>query len=448
VAARRAAGTLHAVDLDAVALKAAAANPTFVVTLPGQTAKATTTTATTATTDSVDAAAFRSAITDLATFLAVAQPVDPVNPALDIDGQRTAILAGIDPTVTIPARALARITKPATWKPVDPIAPIMAAPTFAQPMYRPLRDLSQSYVLPGVENVPPNSVGLLLTNHAFVESYLVGLNHEMARQLFVDGYPTDQRGSYFRQFWDVSATVGKPGDPDIPPINTWPLTTPLGSNLDPGALAANVVLVVRGGLLARYPNTIIFAGRALLDATTGELHLDESAGADQLYKHPIFGGTLGPDITFFGFDLTADEALGKNPASEGYFFGFMQAPTEPRFGLEPIEGPTGVSYWSELSWLNFASGVKVAAAPAFVGGYSKSRLPSTTFAAALGQGAVPAFVPAIVQPTNYTIGPGTDAANASDKHVAWGNDAAQAAYILYRRPYRIMVHASKMLPNA
>jgi len=443
--ARLAAGRLQAVDLDPGALKAAAANPTFVVTLPGQMA---TVSGTTGTSDSADAAAFRSAITDLATFLAVAQPADPVLPPLDIDGQRTAILTGIDPTVTIPARTLARITAPSSWKPADPIAPIMAAPAFAQAMYGPLRDLSQSYVLPGVENVPPNSVGLLQTNHAFVESYLVGLNHEMARQLFVDGYPTDQRGSYFRQFWDVSATVGKPGDPDIPPINTWPLDTRLGSNVGAGTLAASVVLVVRGELLKRYPNTIIFAGKAVLDASTGELHLDESAGADQSYEHPIFAGTLGPDITFFGFDLTVDEALGKNPTSQGYFFGFMQAPTEPRFGFEPIEDPAGVSYWSELSWLNFASGVKATPAPAFVGGYTGSRLPSTMLAAALTQGTVPAFVPATVQPTNYKIGLGTDAGNKGDANIAWGKDAAQAAYILFRRPYRIMVHASKMLPNA
>ena len=33
---------------------------------------------------------------------------------------------------------------------------------------------------------------------------MVGLNHEFARELLWREYPTDQRGSYFRQFWDVS----------------------------------------------------------------------------------------------------------------------------------------------------------------------------------------------------------------------------------------------------
>jgi hypothetical protein len=67
---------------------------------------------------------------------------------------------------------------------------------------------------------------------------------------------------------------------------------------------------------------------------------------------------------------------------------------------------------------------------------------------ALGQGTVPAFVPATAQPANYKIGPGTDAANAGDAGIQWGSDSAQAAYILFRRPYRIMVHAGRMLPNA
>ena len=33
---------------------------------------------------------------------------------------------------------------------------------------------------------------------------MVGLNHEFARELLWREYPTDQRGSYFRQFWDVA----------------------------------------------------------------------------------------------------------------------------------------------------------------------------------------------------------------------------------------------------
>ena len=56
---------------------------------------------------------------------------------------------------------------------------------------------------PNINLIPPNSITLVETNQRFIESYMVGLNHEFARKLLWREYPTDQRGSYFRQFWDV-----------------------------------------------------------------------------------------------------------------------------------------------------------------------------------------------------------------------------------------------------
>src|SRR5262249_59317768 len=61
----------------------------------------------------------------------------------------------------------------------DPLEPLLDAPDFPQPMYESLRDLSQDFLLPGLDKVPPNTVTLLETNSKFVESFLVGLNIEM-----------------------------------------------------------------------------------------------------------------------------------------------------------------------------------------------------------------------------------------------------------------------------
>ena len=55
--------------------------------------------------------------------------------------------------------------------------------------------------------MPPNTVSLLRTNRRFVEAFMAGLNHEFARELLWNEYPTDQRGSYFRQFWNVAGRV-------------------------------------------------------------------------------------------------------------------------------------------------------------------------------------------------------------------------------------------------
>jgi len=44
---------------------------------------------------------------------------------------------------------------------------------------------------------------------------------------------------------------------------------------------------------------------------------------------PFSAGTLKPDVTFLGFDLTDKEAIG----DPGWFLVIQQAATEPCFGL-------------------------------------------------------------------------------------------------------------------
>ena len=68
---------------------------------------------------------------------------------------------------------------------------------------------------------------------------MVGLNHEFARELLWREYPTDQRGSYFRQFWDVRSFLAGPRRSpealrerlrDIPELHTWSKASELGDH--------------------------------------------------------------------------------------------------------------------------------------------------------------------------------------------------------------------------
>ena len=165
----------------------------------------------------------------------------------------------------------------------------MAYPEFPEPMFRDLKEVSEDYLLPGVEEIPRETFGALSTNPQFIESFMTGLNHEMADELLWRGFPTDRRGSYFRQFWDPSARVPKPDDPDdlkdVTELHRWDdkTTSELGSNVmtgaggagsqDPGQTAeptTNVVVVIRGELLRRYPQTTIYATKAkCVDRTDG-----------------------------------------------------------------------------------------------------------------------------------------------------------------------------------
>jgi hypothetical protein len=389
--------------------------------------------------DSAEAANFRRAVGAAAQTFVQAPFDPPAPPPAPLSDLRSVVTTGLDPETTIPARIGGIITVGPTlgWSPADPLEPVLAAPEFDGPMYEPLRDLSQDYLLPGLSDVPPDTVSLLEQNHEFIEAYMVGLNHELGRQLLFAGYPTDQRPSSFRQFWDPRGYVPQPGDPtdpqqlaeslkDIPPIVDWvrqtdtgPELTELGDNAIRPVDPANpdVVLLVRGELLRRYPNAQIYAAQA----SWQDGHHVLPNGPTEL--HPLYRGTLSPDVTFVGFQLTVEAAKGTPDGSEpGWYFVIRQQPTEPRFGLEPAPSPytqPPINAWNDISWASFAAD-----------------------AAAL---AALAFAPVDAQPANLSgLADGPD--NPDDTENGWGQDAAQTAYITFRRPVLVAIHASAMLP--
>lgn len=457
-----------------VAVSAVPPRPDFLVTPAGAAAPPSTSSGG----DSLQAAAFRSATFGLFTYLQ-SFPVDPPQPpALNFAELKSTLITRLNPALTVSRRvqAMISISSRLNWTPADPLDTIMAAPDFPQPMYVPLRDLSPDYVLPGVEQILPDTVGVLQTNRRFIESYMVGLNYEMARQLLWNDYPTDQRGSYFRQFWDVSAYVPTPKDPtdpaqliellkDIPLIHTWPKPTALGQHPNRhDVVLNNVVLLVRGELFRRYPTAIVYAGKAMLDGEDPPKRvLDEN---DERY--PIFRGTLPNDITFLGFNLSVDDARGGTAASpQGFFFVFQEQPCEPRFGLEPTEDQSpSIQHWADLAWTNFAIDPAGPSGSRFqllnLGNTTRGRtlanapwrLASQVFSLVLDQSTtsaakVPAFLSPAVQPIREAVASADpNAKNYSPTDIAnkWGVNSAQTANILLRLPFRVLIHTSLMLP--
>jgi hypothetical protein len=283
----------------------------------------------------------------------------------------------------------------------------------------------------------------------------------MARQLLWHDYPTDQRGSYFRQFWDVRAYVPQPGDPadpakltellkDIPPIHTWQKSSALGNHPNRTDIVAdNIVVLVRGELFKRYPNAIVYMGKAK-KAADGTRVLDET---DERY--PIFRGTLPTDITFLGFNLGAPDARGGTPQSpEGFFVVFQQQPSEPRFGLEPTAQKDTVTHWADLAWTNFGSGGPANVVPKAVARAERTSLivnsPWRASSRMLSLVASEVTLPDFLKPGSlpHSIAIANDAENPDDTKNAWGVNSAQSAYILLRLPFRILIHADLMLPSS
>jgi hypothetical protein len=292
--------------------------------------------------DSQDAGFYRQALADLFDHWRVLPEVAPPFQVVDLNGIKNDLFSAIDPEKTFVAASKFRhiiVDKPSfPWESVDPLEPYQAAPTFEQPMYLPLKELSPEWILPGVGKLERNTVGAVVSNQAFIEAYMVGLNHEMTRELLWREYPIDQRGTYFRQFWDARGWVkgntrATPDLHDIKEVRAWGNTN-LGQNTARTGLPADdfLVLLVRGDLIKRYPNVIVYAARARDPNLPPPRTPDDS---DQ--EHPILHGFLGDDVAFYGFALSPRQVRG-NDGTFGWYVVFQEQPAEPRFDIPGASG--------------------------------------------------------------------------------------------------------------
>jgi hypothetical protein len=339
----------------------------------------------------------------------------PPASALPIADLANAARGALDPRVAITTAVLSRLTLPTGWAPADPLEPVMAAPEFPTPMYSAVAELAPNLLLPGVNELPPNSVALVGTNPWFVQAFLAGLNHEMGRELSWRGYPTDQRGTYFRRFWDRSAAVppltGTALD-DIADMPSWNPAHPLGTAGATATAASQLVLVIRGELLRRYPRAVIYAARAqwsgALDAN-GDPLPRLAVGGQEL--HPSFGGFLAPDVRFLGFDLSPERARG-TATDAGWYVVFAEPPGETRFGLDDQAPTDPTGSWRDLSWDDVTTD-----------GAGYVRLTATD--------------PITVDSTVDSRG----------LHFTTSSTSAQAAAIVEQRRYRVAIHARRLLPE-
>ena len=410
--------------------------------------------------DSAEATAFKAGLKDAYTMLGISF-AGPERHKLDLKELAGAMVTSLDPAVTIRARTLASVKIPGRL--LDNLyieeyfTPVLAYPEIDLPMYRPLADISSDLFLPNINKIKENSITLLESNQRFIESYLAGINHEMSRELLWREYPTDQRGTCFRQFWDVSGFLPSTSASedeireqlrDIPPMHRWPLrpkpADPLRNRLGrnnhraQGGGEAQIVLVIRGELLKKYPTAVVYAHKAawkmddgvpdfFADREFAELSDTEKSDPPRTkIKTPLFEAKVEPDIYFLGFDLTLTEAMGaESPTSAadnpGWFFIIKERPGEPRFGLDvrsesPGGGSTTIGKWNDLSW-------------------SDVRHP--------GGQPIDDGECIDLQLDIPVAAPGKE-----DRQASWGpgTNSAELAYILYQVPVLVGIHASRMLP--
>jgi hypothetical protein len=409
--------------------------------------------------DSLEAVRFKAGIKDARALIAATKEVgaEPVRKRLDFARVSNDVVVAIHPDATIPKRVLLGLFLPSRFQVTEEsfVEPL-AYPEFDTPMYKPLAAAPAERFLPNLNLIEQNSITLLETNQKFIEAYMVGLNHEFARELLWREYFTDQRGSYFRQFWDVSSFLSETTEDektlkeqlrDIPPLHKWLPASNLGDHDNrelSGANEEEVVLVVRSELLKKYPNTVIYAQHAKWvlkkDGTidnTKPRELDEPTDAEEEHpprtkiRTPLYEAKVEPDIYFFGFDLTTEAVMGGTGESPGdidkagWFFVLREREGELKFGAD-IDKSADINDWNDLSWEDIAP-----AAP--VGSFIKI------------DGATPTIV--VKKPTAPDVVEEKGEQYEDDKFLSWNKDmsSAEVAYILYQAPVLVAVHGAEML---
>lgn len=305
-------------------------------------------------------------------------------------------------------------TGPAPAPRLQEVKPVMAYPVFKDAMGEILRTKHPDLFMPGIDDFPANGLTTLSVNREFIEAYLLGLNHALGSELLWRGFPTDLRGSYFRQFWDVSEQLSTSTSDsqtpeeladaeeslrDITPLASWG-TQALGTHSDnPSA----VRLAVRADLLKRYPNTVISALSAKKENDVLTPNFDEE------YVFPIQRMTLGQDILVLTFPLSEADAKGQVVTEPngpyGFFFIFQERPGEPQFGLDDWAGSSPAQFpvasWDNLSWQHLAA----------------------------------------EEGTVISI----PAANQSDTAFQSITDSAKLAYAFFQQPFMVAIHAQEMI---
>ena len=204
--------------------------------------------------------------------------------------------------------------------------PIMAYPIFPEPVYYYLNNASDKFIIPSAKDIPNNSVTMFENNAAFVEAYLCGMNTEMGRELLWREYPTDQRGSYFKKFWDSETDIESIRNDeffDVKSLHTW--KGKLGDNHCEGK--DNLLMfAIKSDLVKLYPNTEIYLHKAKATIKNGLVSFDFAPRNEKdVILKPVSEAYLN-DIFIVGFKISLIEALGApNGSNQGYLLTFKQA---------------------------------------------------------------------------------------------------------------------------
>jgi hypothetical protein len=277
-------------------------------------------------------------------------------------------------------------------------------PRFTDPLFPKLHVLGSDLVLPGIDVFGLNRVRLVEVNESWIAAFLSGANFEWEREALWNEYPADLGVTSFSHFWPRV-----PAAPDLShDMHEWvPLSTSLADHV--GSDGSSTVLLVRGDLIRRYPDT-----QFMLVAPAPDGSLVDANGnlpADRV-TWPAFTGQLDAQTVFVGFDIDRGVVWG-----DGMYVGLEEPITGPSFGLDTAASAGSTAYgkrpssWSDASWAH------VAATEAALAELSHIRLAGCTW-------------------LDGPIG-----------ELEWPRNGAHLAGITYQQPFRLLLPATSLMPE-
>ncbi len=260
-------------------------------------------------------------------------------------------LAGVvrraDPLVSVRAGLVERIAGLSEEALGDDLPTrVVVGPQFTDPLFPRLLALDPELVVPGIGAFGLNRVRLLEVNERFVEAFMVGANHEWAREALWAEFPASLEATAFSRFWETLDAAARDIEPDI---HDWTPSEPLGHHV--GRAGTSTVVLVRGDLVRRYPSVAI----TLLTPLDGEPPLVDGAIAAEHVVGPSFRSLLDDATVVVGFPRDPGEVLG------GWYVCFEEPFTQPRAGLDEPEpggdyGTPPDTSWADLTWGHLGDG--------------------------------------------------------------------------------------------
>lgn len=220
-----------------------------------------------------------------------------------------------------------------------------AGPRVGVPLCDGLIAMGVDLLLPGISALGEDTIAVFRENRPQIAAFMVGANHEMARELLWRQYPIEPGFTVLRRFWEPLDL--RKGNEDIPEISRWNDADP-----PPDTQPGRVVFAVRGALVRRCPDLllrVVFTRRGGSGppsaAEVAELTARLDAG---LGEAPKFRASGGEGLLFMGFSLT--EAALRAPEKRAWLV-LSQPPFLPAFGAkETAEIQTGSIPPAALSW--------------------------------------------------------------------------------------------------